>query len=85
MSTPLDGRENFRTLWSYRHPLGVTCQACGHRALIRLKKLKRLGIEYSDKTKEVVQQAVDLHLLRADTRDDPASVWVTCEGTMLTA
>jgi hypothetical protein len=36
---PLDGRENLRTLWSYHHPLGVTCQACGHGALISLKTL----------------------------------------------
>ena len=39
MPIPLGGRENLRTLWSYRHPLGVTCQACGHRALISVNKL----------------------------------------------
>jgi hypothetical protein len=44
---------------------------------------QHLGIYQDDKTVAAVQQAVDLHLLRANSRDDPRMVCVTYGGIRL--
>jgi hypothetical protein len=45
--------------------------------------LTQLGLEWDAKTVKAVQQAIDLQLLRADSRDDPGSVTITQEGREL--
>jgi hypothetical protein len=44
---------------------------------------QRLGIHQDDKTVAAVQQAVDLHLLRANSRNDPGMVRLTYDGIRL--
>jgi hypothetical protein len=44
---------------------------------------QQLGIHQDDQTVAAVQQAVDLHLLRANSRDDPAMVCITYDGIRL--
>jgi hypothetical protein len=44
---------------------------------------QHLGIYQDDQTVAAVQQAADLHLLRANSRDDPAMVCVTYGGIRL--
>jgi hypothetical protein len=41
-SSHWSGRENLHSVKSYGHPLGVTCEDCGHRASVRLHKLGQL-------------------------------------------
>ena len=44
---------------------------------------QQLGIHQDDKTVAAVQQAVDLHLLRANSKDDPGMICVTYDGIRL--
>jgi hypothetical protein len=44
---------------------------------------QHLGIHQDDQTVAAVQQAVDLHLLRVNSRDDPGMVCVTYDGIRL--
>ena len=44
---------------------------------------QHLGIHQDDQTVVAVRQAVDLHLLRANSRDDPRMVCVTYDGIRL--
>jgi hypothetical protein len=45
--------------------------------------LTQLGLERNEKTVAAVQRAVDLHLLRADSWDDPGMICVTYDGIRL--
>ena len=44
---------------------------------------RQLGIHKDDQTVAAVQQAVDLHLLRVNSKDDPSMVCVTYDGIRL--
>jgi len=44
---------------------------------------QQLGIHQDDQTVAAVRQAVDLHLLRANSKDDPSMVCVTYDGIRL--
>jgi hypothetical protein len=44
---------------------------------------QHLGIHQDDQTVAAVQQAVDLHLLRVNSRDDPGMVCITYDGIRL--
>jgi hypothetical protein len=45
--------------------------------------LTQLGLERNEKTVAGVQQAIDLHLLRADSWDDPGMICVSYDGIRL--
>jgi hypothetical protein len=44
---------------------------------------QQLGIHQDDQTVAAVRQAVDLHLLRVNSKDDPGMVCVTYDGIRL--
>ena len=55
--------------------------SCGGRGVDVV--LTQLGLERNEKTVAAVQQAVDLNLFRANSRDDPGTICVTYDAIRL--